>query len=814
MRCSLTLWIFLFSLLTLKSSYEILAAETDLAQQVKFFENKIRPLLARHCYECHGSKKQKSGLRVDSLAALLKGGESGAAIIPGNPTESLLVGAVNYDAFEMPPKGKLQPQEIEDLTTWVRSGAVWPEVDVSAATNRSLKFTEDEKNFWAFQPLTSPEIPASDSTWSTNQIDHFIEHKLKVSQLTPAPIAEPEKLLRRIYFDITGLAPPPEVVKAFLEDPTESHYHSLVDSLLDSPQYGERWARFWLDLVRYAESDGYNSDGARKSAWHYRDYVIKAFQHDKPYDQFMKEQIAGDEMDGTNLESQIATGYLRHWIYEYNQRDAKSQWAIILNDITDVTGDTFLGMGMSCARCHDHKFDPILQDDYFRLQAFFTPLLPINRVMNASPEEIDQYQNKLKLWEEATYEIRQQIEKMQDAKKASSRKEQYSKFPLDVRPFLFKAANERSAYEQQLAYLADLQVDDLIAKIKWDEFFKTEQKEKWDDLSEKLKQFDHLKPAALEIIPTVTDVSTIPPDTFVQDSEQTVQPGILSILDPQNFEIETSANQLTTGRRSALADWLARRDNPLTSRVMVNRIWQHYFGKGIVTTPSDFGILGARPSHPKLLDYLASEFTANDWSLKHIHRLILHSSTYRQSANNPIAEKAREVDSENSLLWRANVRRLDAEQIRDSILAASEELDKSSFGPSVDKSKPRRSIYLKVIRNQPNELLMAFDGTDNILSTPERMTTTTPNQALLVFNNAWVLARAEKLAANSAPEKSSVDSINSSVSQVYYRLFSRPPSDTELSTAHSFLTQTTDLTTQWQDFCHVLLCSNEFFYID
>lgn len=814
MRCFLTLWIFLISLLTLVSSCEPLAAQAKQAQQVKFFETKIRPLLARHCYECHGNKKQKNGLRVDSLASLLKGGESGAAVIPGNPVDSLLIAAVNYDGFEMPPKGRLQQEEIEDLTTWIRAGAVWPDVEVSASTNRILKFTQEEKDFWAFQPLNSPEIPVSDSIWSTNNIDRFVEDKLKEYELTPAPIAEPDKLLRRIYFDITGLAPPPEVVTAFLEDPSEPHYHSLVDSLLDSPQYGERWARFWLDLVRYAESDGYNSDGYRSTAWHYRDYVIKAFQHDKPYDQFMKEQIAGDELDGTNLDSQIATGYLRHWIYEYNQRDAKSQWAIILNDITDVTGDTFLGMGMSCARCHDHKFDPILQDDYFRLQAFFAPLLPINRIMNAPPDEIKQYQDKLKLWEEATYEIRQQIDEMQVAKKKSSRKEQYSKFPLDVRPFLFKPANERSPYEQQLAYLADLQVDDLIAKINWDDYFKKEEKAKWDDLSYKLKQFDNLKPAALEVLPTVTDVSSTPPDTYVQDSSQKVQPGILSILDPEDAEIAKTEKQLTTGRRSALANWLAGKDNPLTSRVMVNRIWQHYFGRGIVTTPSDFGVLGARPTHPKLLDYLATEFTANGWSLKHIHRLILHSSTYRQSSINPIAEKARALDSDNSLLWRANVRRLDAEQIRDSLLAASEELDRSSFGPPVDKSKPRRSIYLKVIRNQPNELLMAFDGTDNILSTPERMTTTTPNQALLVFNNTWVLARAKKLATNSAPKETSTESIESAVTKIYYRLFSRPPRDIELSTAHDFLIQTADLNTRWEDFCHVLICSNEFFYID
>lgn len=814
MRYSLTLFAFLTAMLTLAVNSTCLLAQSESPKQVKFFEEKIRPLLARHCYECHGIKAQKNGLRIDSIDALLKGGDSGRAIVPGKPDESLLIAAVNYNGFEMPPKGKLTTQEIEHLSSWIRSGAHWPKTDVSPAQNRTLRFSEDEQKFWAFQPIQASRIPHSDSEWATNAVDQFILEKLEEYQLSPAPIAAPEKLLRRVYFDITGLAPPTDVVTAFLENPSQEHYLAIVNSLLDSPQYGERWARFWLDLVRYAESDGYNSDSYRSGAWHYRDFVIKSFQNDKPYDQFMKEQIAGDEIDPTNLEAQIATGYLRHWIYEYNQRDAKSQWAIILNDITDVTGDTFLGMGMSCARCHDHKFDPILQEDYFRLQAFFSPLLPINRVMNATKEQIFEYQQELLVWENATKDIRQQIDEMQAAKKKMSRDDQYSKFPLDVRPFLFKSPADRSSYEKQLAYLADLQVDDVIAKIKWTDHFKDEQKAKWDVLSAKLNEFDKIKPSPPELLPTVTDVSATPPDTFIQDSEQTVQPGILSIIDPEDTHIEQNADRSTTGRRTALANWLASKDNPLPSRVMVNRIWQHYFGHGIVATPSDFGILGARPTHPELLDYLASEFIANGWSLKHVHRLILQSSTYRQSAVNPIAEKAREINFENSLLWRANVRRLDAEQIRDSLLAVSGELDRKSFGPPVVKTEPRRSIYLKVIRNQPNELLMAFDGTDNILSTPERMTTTTPNQALLILNNEWVLERSKQLAVNTSPTDTTAESLGSSISQLHLRLFGRPPQQDELARAREFIGNSDKWEIRWEDYCHVLLCSNEFFYID
>ncbi len=790
------------------------AGQSDVSNQLKFFETRIRPLLVRNCYECHGEKKQKSELRVDSLEALTRGGSSGPAVVPGNPDASLLVKAVNFDGFEMPPKGKLSAQEISDLTTWVKSGAIWPTTKLSASQRRALNFTDEEKEFWAFQPVKKPALPDLSSDWISNPVDQFILKQLVDKNIKPAPIAAPEKLLRRLYFDVTGLAPSPEIVSAFLEDPSTQHYQSIVDSLLDSPQYGERWARFWLDLVRYAESDGYNSDGYRSNAWHYRDYVIQSFQNDKPYDQFMKEQIAGDELDPENLDAQIATGYLRHWIYEYNQRDAKSQWAIILNDITDVTGDTFLGLGMSCARCHDHKFDPIAQEDYFRLQAFFSPLLPINQMINAPQEQVVEYQQQLATWEDATRDIRQQIEEMQAKQKKSARDAQYSKFPLDVRPFLFMDPAERSPYQQQLAYLADLQVDDVIAKIKWEDHFKNEQKTKWEELSARLKEFDDLKPAPLATIPTVTDVSATPPQTFIQDSDQTVQPGILSIIDPEDTTIVQNAEIATTGRRSALANWLASKDNPLTGRVMVNRIWQHYFGHGIVTTSSDFGTLGSRPTHPELLDYLTAEFTDHDWSLKHIHRLILHSSTYRQSARNPLAEKARLADADNVLLWRANIRRLDAEQIRDSLLAASGELDRKSFGPPVAKSAPRRSIYLKVIRNQPNELLMAFDGTDNILSTPERMTTTTPNQALLVFNNSWILERAKKLATLTIPADVSDASLIPAVDKLHIRLFGRPSTEQEQETARSFLTQSGALHTQWNDYCHVLLCSNEFFYLD
>ena len=356
--------------------YPLCAQQADpaamTAQETHFFEQQIRPLLVAHCIRCHGPQKQENNLRLDSQAMLFQGGDSGTVVEVGKPDESLLIAAVQYDGLEMPPKQPLPQQKIDHLRQWIQEGAKWPPLSTGALREEERPFTSADQEFWSFQPITKPRPPGFRRSVS-NPIDRFVFAKLKKQGLRIAPPAQPERLIRRLYLDLTGLVPPIETVTAFVEDPSDSHYQQIVDELLQSPHHGERWGRFWLDLVRYAESDGYNSDDYRENAWRYRDYVIDSFNTDKPYDQFIREQIAGDELYPHNQQALIATGYLRHWIYEYNQRDAKTQWSIILNDITDVTGDVILGLGMSCARCHDHKFDPILQKDYFRLQAFFAP---------------------------------------------------------------------------------------------------------------------------------------------------------------------------------------------------------------------------------------------------------------------------------------------------------------------------------------------------------------------------------------------------------------------------------------------------------
>ena len=350
----------------------IRADETDVLKQ---FEQHVRPLLETRCLKCHGEKKQEGGLRLDSLDAMLAGGESGPAIVRGQAAESLLIEAVNYESFEMPPDGQLADNEIATLSSWVTAGAPWPE-SLTRLREQAGTITDEDREWWAYQPLDKPSVPhVDDAGWGRNPIDAFVLTRLEEQGMQPAPRADRVTLVRRLYFDLLGLPPSQADVERFVADDSPGAWERLVNRLLADNRYGEHWARFWLDLVRYAESDGWNKDSYRPHIWRYRDYVVRSFNADKPYPLFVQEQLAGDEMPGDDPEQLIATGFLRLGIYEYNQRDARTQWDNIVTEATDVAGDVFLGMGMACARCHDHKFDPILQTDYFQLRAFFEPVI-------------------------------------------------------------------------------------------------------------------------------------------------------------------------------------------------------------------------------------------------------------------------------------------------------------------------------------------------------------------------------------------------------------------------------------------------------
>ncbi len=387
------------------------------ARQQQFFESQVRPLLADNCFNCHAEKKQKGGLRLDSAASLLKGGKHGAVITPGKPELSKLITAVSYkdEDLQMPPDDQLSAAQVAVLTQWVRMGAPWPAtagpLAASIGPRKHRVITDADRKFWSFQPVKDPTVPVFDGAadldrWCRDPIDRFVAAKLRNEGLTPAPEADRVTLIRRATFDLHGLPPTPAEVEAFVNDPDPDAYEQLIDQLLASPRYGERWGRHWLDLVRYAESDGFKQDAYRPNAWPYRDYVIKAFNDDKPYDRFVTEQLAGDETAPGDPDALVATGYLRHGVYEYNQRDVPKQWSQMLNDETDVTADVFLGVSMGCARCHDHKFDPILQTDYFRLQAFFAPMLPRDNLARASTEEQRQYESAKAHWDDETAAIR------------------------------------------------------------------------------------------------------------------------------------------------------------------------------------------------------------------------------------------------------------------------------------------------------------------------------------------------------------------------------------------------------------------------
>jgi mono/diheme cytochrome c family protein len=772
-----------FSVLRVKCLTVMLAVVAGAAQgaEVAFFEKEVRPLLIQQCYECHSAKKQKGGLRVDGIDYLKEGGSTGPAVVPGDLEKSLLIEAVRYhnDELQMPPKEKLSEKQIAVLETWVKSGAAWPATDLAAREKvDAFGFTEADRKFWSFQPLTQPQPPAVKSAWARTSIDRFIAAKHRELGLSPAAEASREELVRRLYFTLHGLPPTPEQRDAFVKNTDPQAYERLLDELLASPRYGERWAQHWLDLVRYAESDGYNQDAIRPAAYHYRDYVVKSLNADKPYDQFMREQLAGDEINADDPEVLVATSYLRNPIYEYNQRDAHGQYDVVLTDMTDNAGEVFMGLSMGCARCHDHKFDPILQADYYRLRAFFTPVRWKDDEKLATPAQKAEWVAANAKWEEATKPFRAKIDAILEPRIQKAMREAYEKFQPDIRAMVDKKPAERQPEDWQASYFCERQMDyererfDVAKTLSK----KPEEKAAYDAAMAELKAFDHLKPQPLPSAFIATDAMNRGPKNLLKTrrEEKDIPPGFLTLLEPEPPQI--AAKEKTTGRRSALAAWLAKPTNPLSTRVIANRVWHYLFGRGIVASPNDFGQLGERPTHPELLDYLTQRFLAGGWRMKSLHKEILLSATFRQTAHVKVSDAANRIDPSNKYLWRYQPRRLDAEQVRDAMLAASGELDLKQSGASEDGNGLRRSIYTLKRRNSQNELLRSLDAPAGFASTSERQSTTTPTQALLLVNGDWAQARARKLSERIY-----------SVEEAWQYALGRQPSQAELAQAQAFI---------------------------
>lgn len=796
----------------------IASARADDPDAERAFESEVRPILAANCVECHGPDQQKGGLRLDTRAGLVAGGDSGRVVEPGSPEASLLVEAIRHDGLRMPPRKRLRDEEIAAIERWVARGAAWPaepadHADAGAPALRARgELTDEDRSWWAFRPLRRPPIPeVDDSAWPRTPLDRFILARLEAEGLHPAGEADRGTLIRRVSFDLTGLPPSPEEVDAFLADARPDAYERLVDRLLASPAYGERWARHWLDLARYAESDGYRQDAFRPTAYRYRDWVIAAFNEDLPFGRFVQAQLAGDEIAPDSVEMRVATTFLRLGPYEFNQRDVAGQRGTVLNELTDTVGDVFLGLGLGCARCHDHKFDPILQADYFRLQGFLAATLPRDDLPLASAEEAAAHRAAMSRWEAATADLRAQIDDLERPYREQARAEALAKFQPEFRAAWETPEAERTPYQRQIAYLIGRQLVEEFGRI--DGRIKGREKVLLDALQKKLAAHDAIRPAPLPMALTVTDVGpTAPPNVIPGDRQaRDIAPGYPAVVDPAPAAIET-VDGLSTGRRLTLARWLTRPDHPLTPRVLANRLWQHHFGRGLAPTTSDFGHLGMPPSHPELLDWLAVELVERGWSLKAMHRLIVTSAAYRQGAaqDTPTLDAAVHLDPENRLLWCRTPRRLEAEVIRDAMLNASGELDRRAGGPSASSEEPRRSVYLKVIRNSPDPLLATFDAPDGNATTPERNRTTTATQALAMVNGAWTLARAEAMARRL--DALGVVDRDERIDRLFRWTLGRAPSDDERRIASRFLDQND--AGGWSDLAHALFNSNAFLYVD
>ena len=763
----------------------------------EYFEKHVRPILVERCEACHSAAKGKTsgGLALDTRDGWTKGGVSGPPIVPGKPDESLLIQAVRYDddGPQMPPEeggGKLPASQITALVEWVTRGAIDPRV---AVTRIGGMTPEEARQWWAFQPVRSTEPPAvRDMAWPRNDIDRFVLAELEKQQLAPADLADRRTLLRRATFDLTGLPPTPAEVEAFASDAAPDAFEHVVNRLLDSPAYGERWARHWLDVARYA--DFYDANPATRTAscelteaWRYRDWVVEALNGDMPYDRFIVHQIAGDLLPSPTCDEVypaglIATTFLSNGVWDRGDADKEKIISDMVDDNIDVIGKAFLGLTLGCARCHDHKFDPITTEDYYALAGIF-------------------YSSHI-------------------LKELGAKGGEYTMNRVPLVPAAVVA--RRAEFEQQLA--------DLNARIKkLDEAKPPENNvagagEAGDaDRAALVAQREQLEREMPPPIPLAMAVQEggMPGGLFpsIQDVPIHIRGSYarLGPVVPRRLpKILAGDNQppITSGSgRKQLADWIAAADNPLTPRVIVNRVWQWHFGAGLVRTPSNFGKLGERPTHPELLDYLAETFVTDGWSLKRLHRRIMLSATYQQATS--ATREVRVQDPENRWLARFAARRLEAEAIRDAMLAVSGQLDSTRGGPAGDDlTIRRRSLYVQTARWDRSGYAMLFDAANPDASTEQRTVSTVAPQALMLLNHPFALEQARQLAQRLLGDVSSDDA--SRLQYAYRILFGRLPSDDEVAVARGILQSggANDPVKAWADLAHVLLCSNEFVYLD
>lgn len=962
------------------------AALTD-PDALAFFEREVRPILDKRCVRCHGGEKVEGELNFATRELMLKGGVSGDLIDWDNHLESLLLVAVNYTDFdyEMPPTGKLPQAEIDTLTKWVASGLPWTPgekghlADPGGGDHHGPLSIEEGKNYWAYKPVVKPDVPkVDDPTWAKHPIDALMYDRLAQNALEPNVPADRITLIRRATYNLTGLPPTPAEVQAFVNDDEPGAWERVVDRLLDSPHYGEQWARHWMDIARYAETNGYERDGKKRNIWRYRDYLIRAFNDDTPYDRFIKEQVAGDLLPDRDSDSYIATGFNRLQIWDDEPTDRVQARADYIGDIVDTTTNAFLATTLACAKCHDHKKDPITQSDYFAFYAFFNNIKEPLRGRSDDVISVDLrdpvssgQQAEVAAWDARVAQLRSSIASVESAFSKATQSE-YAKSKGELAPIAMDSSKEHQAWKYQTTeqnedwYLQQFDdrnwpeakggfgygvkrpnlpnewnsdniylrrvfrltqelehltlsitskgatevyingilvhqrksatgpgyqkiqlpaealnalvvgsnslavksnkgtdglwfvdvglyagvVDPLVAKRAMIDA-KGEAvlgKETLDQYKLDRRELDKLlaRPVARPYPALVLNERSR--DTPKQQIHERGSAHALGEEVPARFPLvlggavpevpELPADINASGRRLALANWLASEDNPLTARVMVNRIWQHQFGRGIVRSSSDFGQLGEPPTHPELLDFLAATFIEKGWSIKEMNRFIMTSNAFKMSST---AQKAGlDVDPTNELFWRFDMRRLTAEEFRDSLLAVNGSLNPKQFGPSIYTKMPaevlatasrpgsawgnsseaerdRRSVYIHIKRSLREPLLAALDQAPTDTPCPVRFATTVPTQSLITLNSEMMqdeaIVFAKRLQNEAGPELA--DQVRLGLKLV----LTREPTDKEVELNLAFVKDTMkthglDKDRALKVFCLVAYNLNEFVYLD
>ncbi len=819
------------------------SAGSTAAEQVDF-AREIQPIFEERCIACHGSETQLHGFRLDRRADAFKGGDSGVpAILPGKSSNSLLlryVAGLDPEVV-MPPEGpRLTSEQVELLRRWIDQGALWPQEGDSSEVQPPIS------DHWAFQPISRPDLPAVQAEeWVRNPIDAFVLAKLEAKGWKPGPAAKPPQLLRRLYLNLIGLPPNLAEQKSFLTEPSETTYKAIIDDLLARPAYGERWGRHWLDLVRYAESNGYERDGTKPHVWRYRDYVIRSFNRDKPFDRFVLEQLAGDELADASAETLIATGYFRLGPWDDEPADPATDRFDQLDDIVSTTSQVFLGLTLGCARCHNHKFDPLTAQDYYSMVAVFNGLqrsrngrseldLPIG-----TPQQLATYSAKSREIER----LKEELSLLRATLRHNYLESGQTNLPaLAVQAFL---TQDPTREQKGLVQAFQEQLEEEVDNASMPEVIREQMRTK----ELRIEALEASRPELLRGY-FMHEPSPNPPATHLLIRGSAANPGpevapaVPAIL--ENVPLEPESGTRASGWRLALARWLVHPRNPLTARVIVNRIWQKHFGLGLVRSPSDFGARGEKPTHPELLDWLAHWFTREGWSFKKLHRLILSSNSYRMSRQwNP--DYGAE-DPENRLLWRMPRVRLEVEAIRDSMLAVSGRLNRRMYGPSMypriskaalaghsdpdtiwkpsgEEDRSRRTIYVFLKRSMIVPMLEVLDLCDTTKTASRRMTTSVAPQALTLFNGEFVNQQARYLAARlendvgTDPEKQ--------IERAYILALTRPPTVREKQNLLAFIEQESRNQVQQEgvdpenarmgalrEMCRVIFNLNEFVYTD